>query len=147
VARCGGLAALINIQPVSSMPRGGARPGAGRPAGSENHDTAQARRALSDLAAGHVEVALGALAHIAAKGRSEAARVSAACAILDRAYGRPRQAVEVAGMVSPCPTRIEIVGVDPGAAAALDSIAARLSSAALSEIVAAHDALTADGGE
>lgn len=74
------------------MARGGARPGAGRPAGSENTDTAAARRALSELACGHVEVALRALADIAASGQSEAARVSAACAILDRCFGRPRPA-------------------------------------------------------
>ena len=74
------------------MPRGGVRPGAGRPAGSENIDTAQARRALSELASGHVEIALSALADIAASGQSEAARVSAACALLDRTYGRPRPA-------------------------------------------------------
>lgn len=74
------------------MPRGGARSGAGRPAGLENTDTAQARRALSELASGHIEVALSALAHIAANGQSEAARVSAACALLDRCYGRPRPA-------------------------------------------------------
>lgn len=74
------------------MPKGGPRPGAGRPAGSENRDTAAARAALSELASGHVEVALSALADIAASGQSESARVSAACAILDRCYGRPRQA-------------------------------------------------------
>jgi hypothetical protein len=73
------------------MPRGGPRPGAGRPAGSENRDTAAARRALSELASCHVEAALSTLAHIAASGQSEAARVTAACAILDRVYGRPRQ--------------------------------------------------------
>jgi hypothetical protein len=74
------------------MPRGGARLGAGRPAGSQNTDTAQARRALAELASGHVSVALSALADITAHGQSEAARVSAACAILDRVYGRPRNA-------------------------------------------------------
>lgn len=73
------------------MARGGARPGAGRPAGSENIDTAQARRALAELASGHVDIALAALADIAANGQSEGARVSAACAILDRCYGKPRQ--------------------------------------------------------
>jgi hypothetical protein len=60
------------------MPRGGTRPGAGRPAGSENVDTAAMRAAIE------------ALADIAKNGRSEAARVSAACAILDRTHGRPR---------------------------------------------------------
>lgn len=74
------------------MPKGGPRPGAGRPAGSENRDTAAARAALSELASGHIEVALAALAEIASSGQSEAARVSAACALLDRCYGRPRQA-------------------------------------------------------
>lgn len=78
------------------MARGGSRPGAGRPTGSENTDTAQARRALAELASGHVEAALSALAEIASSGQSEAARVSAACAILDRCYGRPRQAPSAA---------------------------------------------------
>lgn len=73
------------------MAKGGARIGAGRPAGSQNTDTASARRALADLTSGHVEAALMALADIAANGQSEAARVSAACAILDRTYGKPQQ--------------------------------------------------------
>ena len=78
------------------MPRGGKRPGAGRPPGSENTDTAAARAALSELAGGHVETALAALAEMAASGQSEAARVSAACAILDRTFGRPRAAPDAA---------------------------------------------------
>lgn len=78
------------------MPKGGSRPGAGRPAGSENIDTAVLRRALSELVSDHVAVALSALADIAASGQSEAARVSAACAILDRCYGRPRPAPSAA---------------------------------------------------
>jgi hypothetical protein len=60
------------------MSRGGTRPGAGRPAGSENVDTAAMRAAIE------------ALADIAKNGTSESARVSAACAILDRTHGRPR---------------------------------------------------------
>ena len=72
------------------MPSGGKRAGAVRPVGSQNVDTAASRQALADLASGHVGAALEALADIAINGRSEAARVSAACAILDRCYGRPR---------------------------------------------------------
>ena len=34
------------------------------------------------------------LAHVAQHGESESARVSAACALLDRGHGRPTQAVE-----------------------------------------------------
>jgi hypothetical protein len=72
------------------MPRGGNRPGAGRPAGSENADTAAMRAALSGLLVGEVQAAIEALADIAKNGKSESARVSAACAILDRTHGRPR---------------------------------------------------------
>jgi len=72
------------------MPRGGKRLGAGRPAGSENRDTSAARAALSTLMEGHVQTAIEALSDIAQNGQSEAARVSAACAILDRTHGRPR---------------------------------------------------------
>ena len=87
------------------MSRGGARSGAGRPAGSPNTNTAAARQALADRAGGHISVALAALADIAANGQSEAARVSAACAILDRCYGKPRQA--------PCSSRLHGLPDDP----------------------------------
>ena len=74
------------------MSRGGKRAGAGRPAGSENADTAAMRAALSGLLEGQVAIAIAALSDIAQNGTSEAARVSAACAILDRTHGRPRPA-------------------------------------------------------
>ena len=48
------------------------------------------RAALSGLLEGQVHIAIAALADIAQNGTSEAARVSAACAILDRTHGRPR---------------------------------------------------------
>lgn len=75
------------------MPRGGARPGAGRKPGQ----VSQAKRDLADLASDHAVAALSTLATIAAKGKSEAARVSAAVAILDRAYGKPAQSMTVGG--------------------------------------------------
>ena len=74
------------------MARGGKRSGAGRPAGSQNVDTAAMRAALSSLLEDQVAMAIAALADIASNGTSEAARVSAACAILDRTHGRPRPA-------------------------------------------------------
>jgi len=94
------------------MPRGGKRDGAGRPAGSANKDTAASRAALADLVAGHVETAIETLAMIARTGESEAARVSASVAILDRAYGRPAQAVEITDDRPAMPSVIRIV---PGA--------------------------------
>jgi len=90
------------------MPRGGKRPGAGRPAGSQNKDTAASRAALADLVAGHVEIAIATLAAIAKTGESESARVAAATAILDRAYGRPGQSVEVTDKTPVMPSVIEI---------------------------------------
>lgn len=90
------------------MPRGGRRPGAGRPAGKPNRDTAASRAALADLVAGHVETAIAALAEIAKTGESEAARVAASVAILDRAYGRPGQAVEVTDKTPVMPSEIVI---------------------------------------
>jgi hypothetical protein len=78
------------------MSRGGKRAGAGRPAGSTNADTAAMRAALSGLLEGKVQAAIEALADIAKNGKSEAARVSAACAILDRTHGRPRPSPDAA---------------------------------------------------
>ena len=68
---------------------GGRRPGAGRPAGSPNKATAAQKATLGELARAHAGDAIAALAEVAARGESESARVAAACALLDRAFGRP----------------------------------------------------------
>ena len=47
---------------------------------------------LTALAREHARTAIAALAEVAAKGGSDAARVSAANALLDRGYGRTAQA-------------------------------------------------------
>lgn len=65
--------------------KGGARPGAGRKANVPN----KATRTLKELAREYTPEALRTLAQIMTKGESEAARVSAANAILDRGYGKP----------------------------------------------------------
>jgi hypothetical protein len=72
------------------MPRGGKRDGAGRKPGG----VSQAKRELAAKATEHADAALQTLREIAANGQSEAARVSASIAILDRAYGRPPQAIQ-----------------------------------------------------
>lgn len=77
--------------------RGGARPGAGRKKGQ----VSQAKRELAEMAKDHAETALGVLVSIATNDTAgDAARVSAASAILDRAYGKPRQSVEVDGALT-----------------------------------------------
>jgi len=72
--------------------RGGKRSGAGRPAGSPNRATVDMKARLSELARTHSLTAIETLATIAESGTSETARIAAACAILDRGYGRPREA-------------------------------------------------------
>lgn len=66
---------------------GGRRPGAGRKPGK----VGEAKRALAEMARDHADEALKTLLEVARSGESEAARVSAAVAILDRAFGRPAQ--------------------------------------------------------
>lgn len=68
-------------------------PGPGRPKGSRN------KRAImvEEMAREYAGDALAALRHIATKGESEAARVSASVALLDRGFGKARQAVEHTG--------------------------------------------------
>jgi len=75
--------------------RGGARQGAGRPAGALNKDTAEKRKAIAELAKEHTRAALDALVDVMEHGQSESARVSASNAILDRAYGKPMQSMDV----------------------------------------------------
>ena len=79
------------------MARGGKREGAGRPMGSRSAATRQEQDRISDLAKQHSDTALKALTSIAENGVSEAARVSAANSLLDRAYGKPVQAMEHSG--------------------------------------------------
>lgn len=74
--------------------RGGKRPGAGRKKGSRNKATDEQLGSLTDMAQSHAPLALEALVSIAHGGESEAARVAAANAILDRGYGKPVQGVE-----------------------------------------------------
>ena len=72
--------------------RGGKRSGAGRPPGTPNKATVDAKARLSQLARQHTDVAFAALIEVAEKGQTENARITAACAILDRAFGKPREA-------------------------------------------------------
>ena len=72
--------------------RGGKRNGAGRPPGAVNKATVDAKARLSQLARQHTTVAFEALVNIASDGKTENARIAAACAILDRAFGKPREA-------------------------------------------------------
>ena len=69
--------------------RGGYREGAGRPAGSTNKSSPKQSQRLSELAKTYTEEALETLVDVARNGRTDAARVSAANALLDRAFGRP----------------------------------------------------------
>ena len=80
-----------SIKPTTG--RGGRRPGSGRPRGGKKATTIEMERLARECA----PAAFATLKLIAAKGRSEPARIAAATAILDRAYGKPRQALEHSG--------------------------------------------------
>ena len=90
------------------MAHGGKRPGAGRKPGA----VTAAKRTIMEMAKGHAEAALQVLVEIATQGDSEAARVSAANALLDRGYGKPVQMNDHTssdGSMTPVPGRIELV--------------------------------------
>lgn len=74
--------------PKKGLPRVG-----GRAAGTPNKATIAQKITISDAAKVHTEFALGVLVSVATKSPNDSARVSAASALLDRAYGKPAQAV------------------------------------------------------
>jgi len=73
--------------------RGGARDGAGRPAGAPNKIT----RPVKELAAAYGPASIARLVQLRDGADSEQVRFAAAKELLDRAYGRPRQEIELGG--------------------------------------------------
>lgn len=71
---------------------GGTREGAGRPVGSANRATVDMKARLSMLAREFTYTAFEALVDVAENGQSETARIAAATALLDRGFGKPREA-------------------------------------------------------
>ena len=88
---------------------GGFREGAGRPSGSTNKSSPEQSQRLSELAKTYTDEALQTLVDVARNGRTDAARVSAANALLDRAYGKPA-VKEEKEIVDLPPVVIEVVG-------------------------------------
>jgi hypothetical protein len=83
-----------NQKPAAKDGRGGARKGAGRKAGV----VSQAKRTFAEAARENADAAMTVLLSVARNPKAPAAaRVSAANAIIDRAYGKPLSAVEVTG--------------------------------------------------
>lgn len=74
---------------------GGKREGAGRKPGARTKARKVEIVSLADKAKVHADAAIATLAEICKTGSTESARVAAANAILDRAYGKPKQAVDV----------------------------------------------------
>jgi hypothetical protein len=104
--------------------RGGRRAGAGRKAGAKNRATKEIKATLEDLAREHTGAALQTLADICAKGSSESARVAAATALLDRGYGKPKQAI-VGGPEGSDPLKVELSLADAARAIAFMFAAAK----------------------
>ena len=71
------------------MPKGGKRPGAGRPPGRPNRASPDQLEQLAALARSHTETAIQTLVDIMKnEASSDAGRVSAVNSILDRGYGK-----------------------------------------------------------
>jgi len=76
---------------IAIKPRGGRRPGAGRPLGAPNKLT----RPLKELAALHSEDCIAVLVQLRDHAEAEQVRLAAANSLLDRGHGRPRQELDV----------------------------------------------------
>jgi hypothetical protein len=74
------------------MTQGGIRTGAGRPLGSPNRATVDMKARMYELAREYTLTAFETLLDVAENSTSDSARITAATAILDRGYGKPRQA-------------------------------------------------------
>lgn len=91
--------------------RGGKREGAGRPKGAVSKATADIKAAAGEYS----ERALNALVRIMDDEEAPAAaQVAAANAILDRAHGKPKQALDVDANLRAVVTKIERHIVRPG---------------------------------
>jgi hypothetical protein len=74
------------------MSSGGTRSGAGRPIGSPNRASVDMKARMYQLAREYTQTAFETLLDVAENGQSETARIAAATAILDRGYGKPKEA-------------------------------------------------------
>ena len=68
--------------------------GGGRPPGRTNKATVEQKGTIEEMARAYGPKVLASLAEIATKSQSPAARVAACQALLERGYGKPRQAPE-----------------------------------------------------
>jgi hypothetical protein len=81
--------AEIEKQSRSVKTHGGKREGAGRKMGVPNKVTIELQQAAQQF----TEQALRTLVEVCENSESDAARVAAACAILDRGHGKPKQQI------------------------------------------------------
>ena len=96
------------------MARGGKRAGAGRPKGAVASATIEQKGTLSELARSHTETAVNVLVSVARGSDSDAARVSAASAILDRGYGKAPQSMELSGPEGGPIETVELTATEAG---------------------------------
>jgi hypothetical protein len=126
---------------MATSKRGGPRKGAGRPKGGVSRATRTQKATLSELARAHTAAALQVLVDVAKKGTSESARVAAANAILDRAYGKPTQSHEHAGPGGAPISTVDLTNVSADDLDRLEALFGPLAGAA------SDDAEADQGGE
>ena len=131
------------------MSRGGLRstsfkPGfSGNPGGRPKRpDTVEAHRIITDVKAAarsHTAAAFETLVEAMQSEKAPwAARISAAIAVLDRAWGRPSQAVEHAGAVAVEQTTTSQLDISSLSDDELDALERALRATVLSTVPAAH---------
>ena len=89
---------------------GGYRNGAGRPTGSKNRASDNEKICLTQIARVHTDQAIGVLIDVALNGRTDAARVFSASAILDRGGKPPLK--DASGPTELPPVVIELVAAE-----------------------------------
>ena len=83
--------------------KSGGNRGGGRPPGRSNKATVEQKGTIEEMARAYGPQVLASLAEIATKSQSPAARVAACQALLERGYGKPRQAPEPPPPTDPTP--------------------------------------------
>lgn len=77
-----------------TTPKGG-WPGAGRPKGSKDKVSAAAKATMAELAKDYAPYAIRKIVRLAQKGKTQVIQLAACKEILDRAYGKPAQSMDM----------------------------------------------------
>ena len=99
----------MNQEEIKMSKHGGFREGSGRPLGASSKATQEAKARISDIAKEYSQDAIETLVDVMRNGNSDNARIAAATALLDRAYGKPSKEIVSDRPSVESPTHIQLV--------------------------------------